>query len=71
MATEAIAPTLAVQAARQVTMFVTPSGQHGQPSDAATGMSPAQGIAVAAPEDAAAMALTTGADNNNCAATSR
>jgi hypothetical protein len=65
-----IALTLAVQAARQVAMLVTPSGQQGHSPESAAGMSPAQGIAAAVPANAA-MALTTGTDNNSCAATSR
>lgn len=66
----AIALTLAVQAARQVAMFVTPSGQQGHSPESAAGMSPAQGM-VAAVSANAAMALTTGTDNSSCAAASR
>jgi hypothetical protein len=70
MAGGAIALTLAVQAARQVAMLVMPSGQHGHSPESAAGMSPAQGM-VAAVSANAAIALTTGTDNNSCAATSR
>jgi predicted DNA repair protein MutK len=64
MVSGAIALTLAVQAARQEAMFVTPSGQQGHLSESAAGMSPAQGIAAGA-SAIAAMALTTGTDNNS------
>lgn len=69
-ASGAVALTLAVQAARQVAMFVTPSGQQGHSPESSAGMSPAQGM-VAAVSANAAMALTTGTDNNSWAATSR